>query len=508
MTHRRLSKTLREALGGSHMLAFVPVVTLGAFWAGGETALIATALALPIFFAALGTFRERPRMGTDVDEATGLMLRDGLVDWAEEAVPNARTRGCQVAVLIGTIDDLDGIEHRFGRSMRDSVLRDAAARLKSLLREGDAMARLGDGFAIGIQNLTAPENDNLTTLADRLQTVFVEPFSEGPTRTYCTLSIGIAAQSHVKGGTGANVVAGAQRASELAQVSARGSVRTYSEGLSSDKALDRDIASELANALETNEIFAWFQPQALTADGQVIGFEALARWDHPERGLVSPASFLPDIMKAGLSQRLAEVILKQALLALNSWDAAGFRVPSVSVNFSSDELRNPKLPEYIRWELDRHGIEPERLVIEVLETVASSSAEDAVTRTLIALSGMGCRIDLDDFGTGYTSFVNIRRFEVGRIKIDRSLVSRVDTDPGQSRMLSALLAFSREMGIGALAEGVETEGEVAVLKALGCDEMQGYVLARPMPLGETLMWLEDHAEVASPEIAPDTRSVG
>jgi diguanylate cyclase (GGDEF)-like protein len=475
------------------MLAFVPLITLGAYWAGGETALIVTAVLLPMALSWFGTFHERPRPGLDVDEATGLMLRDGLVDWVERAAPEARAKGLQAAVLVATIDDLDEIESRFGLSMRDAVLLEAAARLKRLLRDEDVLARLGEGFAIGIRNLREPETENLRMMADRLQAVFEEPFSEGPTRTYCSLSLGIAAECHVKRGTGANIVAGAQRASELAQSGRPGAVRIYNDGLSSEKALERDVARELASALETSEIFAWFQPQLRISDGRVIGFEALARWDHPERGLVSPTSFLPDIEKAGLSQRLAEVVLKQSLMSLNAWDAAGFDVPCVSVNFSTEELRNPKLPDYVRWELDRHDLEPKRLVIEVLESVASDSGEDAVSRTLLALSRLGCRIDLDDFGTGFTSFVNIRRFDVGRIKIDRSLVSDLDRDKDQYRMISALLAFARELGIAALAEGVETDNEVDALTKLGCSDMQGFVAARPMPLGETLLWLEENA---------------
>lgn len=424
-------------------------------------------------------------------------MRDALIDWTEVALPAARKRERQVAVIAMTVDDLDAIEERFGRSMRDKVLREAGDRVQALMRDDDVLARLGPGFALGLQNVKPPETENLLQLAHRLQSVFEEPFSEGPTRTYCSLSIGIAAESHVKGSLGANVVAGAQRAGELAAMSGPGSVRVYSEGLSSDRAQDRDVARELSNALEKSEIFAWFQPQVRAESGEIIGFEALARWDHPERGMVSPASFLPDIEKSGLSQRLAEVILKQSLMALNTWDAAGFVVETVSVNFSSEELRNPHLPDYIRWELDRHGLEPERLIIEVLESVASESSEDVISRTLNTLSRMGCRIDLDDFGTGFTSFVNIRRFDVSRIKIDRSLVSHVDRDADQRRMLSALLAFSEKLEIDALAEGVETKEEIAALCQLGCKDIQGFVTSRPLPLGETLLWLEDHGRLAS-----------
>ncbi len=500
----RTKRTIRGSVSGSHMLAFVPILTLGAYWAAGELALIATAMSLPIALALAGGFKERPTQGSVVDPMTGLILRDALIDWADSAMPDSKTKGVQVAVIGMNIDDLDTIEERFGRSMRDTVLREACERLRDLLRDDDVLARMGDGFALGLANVKAPETETLMQVAQRLQSVFAEPFSEGPTRTYCTLSMGIAAETHVQSQSGANIVAGAQRACELATLSGTGSIRIYSEGLSSDRAHDRDVARELSNALETGEIFAWFQPQIRTETGEVIGFEALARWDHPERGLISPASFLPDIEKSGLSQRLAEVILKQSLTALNAWDAAGFVVDTVSVNFSSEELRNPRLPDYIRWELDRHGLRPDRLVVEVLESVASDSSEDSVSRTMMSLSRIGCRIDLDDFGTGFTSFINIRRFNVSRIKIDRSLVSQVDKDEDQRCMLSALLAFSEKLGIDELAEGVETDGEVAELRRLGCNDIQGFAISRPMPLGETLMWLELNGKLEEPDVSKRT----
>jgi EAL domain-containing protein (putative c-di-GMP-specific phosphodiesterase class I) len=161
------------------------------------------------------------------------------------------------------------------------------------------------------------------------------------------------------------------------------------------------------------------------------------------------------------------------------------------VNFSGEDLRNPRLADYVMWELDRYNLEPDRLVVEVLESVIAEKHEDSITRTLKALSKAGCRIDLDDFGTGFTSIINIRRFNVSRIKIDRCLVSKLDKDIEQKRMVSALLSFSNKLGIEALAEGVETDRERDVLRKLGCPHIQGYVVARPMPLGETLLWLEE-----------------
>lgn len=493
----KIRRVMHRMLGRSQLLAFVPVLTLAAYWAGGEAALFFAAIAFPFILALLGGLRERPLLHAERDALTGLFMRDGLIDWADDVMREETDDDRQVAVVVMVIDDLEVIEERFGRSMRDTILGDAADRLKALLRDQDVLARFGNGFALGLPRVKPPETETLLALGERLQSIFEEPFSEGPTRTYCSLSIGVAAESHVKGHSGANVVVGAQRASELAAFSGPGSIRVYSDGLSSDRAFDRDIARDLSNALENGEIIAWFQPQVMTDTGDVTGFEALARWDHPERGMISPAVFIPDIEKCGLSQRLAEVVLKQSLMALNAWDAAGFMVETVSVNFSSEELRNPRLPEYIRWELDRHDLAPDRLIVEVLESVAAESNEDTVIRTLNTLSRMGCRIDLDDFGTGFTSFINIRRFDVGRIKIDRSLVSHVDQDDMQRKMFQALLAFSKQLGINTLAEGVETEGEFDTLRELDCRQAQGFLISRPMPLGETLLWLEDNGQLGT-----------
>ncbi|MEM1102443.1 MAG: EAL domain-containing protein, partial [Pseudomonadota bacterium] len=235
-------------------------------------------------------------------------------------------------------------------------------------------------------------------------------------------------------------------------------------------------------------------PQVSTETGRVTGFEALARWKHADRGLVSPAEFLPAIEQAGLMERLGEAMLYHALTALKDWDKAEIRVPSVGVNFSPDELRNPKLVEKVKWELDRFEIEPGRLSIEVLESVVANSDDDVVTRNIAALAELGCMIDLDDFGTGHASISSIRRFSVNRIKIDRSFVMKVDEDPEQQRMIAAILMMAERLGLETLAEGVENMGEHAVLSQLGCGHVQGYGIARPMPFSDTLSWMDRHEQ--------------
>ncbi len=244
--------------------------------------------------------------------------------------------------------------------------------------------------------------------------------------------------------------------------------------------------------MNEGQIRPHFQPQVSTDTGKISGFEALARWYHPERGIISPSEFLPFLMEAGLSERLSEVMLFNALSALARWDQAGMEIPTVSVNFSDAELRNPKLPEKLKWELDRFNLDPSRLTVEILETVVAQTDNDVIVRNVAALAALGCGMDLDDFGIGHASITNIRRFDLRRLKIDRSFISRVDEDREQQKVVSAILSMAERLGLETLAEGVETPGEHAMLSQLGCGHVQGFGIGRPMPIEETADWILRH----------------
>lgn len=198
-------------------------------------------------------------------------------------------------------------------------------------------------------------------------------------------------------------------------------------------------------------------------------------------------------------ERLGEVILTDTLSALREWDRQGLRIPTVGINFCTDELCNPKLVDKIKWELDRYNLTPNRLTIEILETVVSQSSNDIITRNIAGLSALGCAVDLDDFGTGHASISNIRRFAVSRIKIDRSFVSKIDKDPNQQKMVTAILTMAEQLELETLAEGVETVGEHTLLAQLGCGHIQGFNLARPMPFDKTHDWVLQHqGKIAHP----------
>jgi EAL domain-containing protein (putative c-di-GMP-specific phosphodiesterase class I) len=198
--------------------------------------------------------------------------------------------------------------------------------------------------------------------------------------------------------------------------------------------------------------------------------------------------------------QLGDTMTKQAIQALTFWDKSGLQVPRIGVNFSTHELRNPHLVDRIALHLDVSNIAPHRFVIEVLETVIASEADDDIIGNLAALADLGCGIDLDDFGTGYASITNIRRFSVGRIKIDRSFVTGIDSDPEQRNMVSAILNMAERLGVNTLAEGIETRGERDTLRDLGCHDAQGFQFARPMPIQETVDWASAYFGMAQDPI--------
>jgi diguanylate cyclase (GGDEF)-like protein len=494
-------RTLRRALNGPHILAFLPALALGAFWLGGEALLIVVALTLPAFYALVGSFGTiGPDSHRPYDSITGLPLNDTLETTLTAALAKRSNYRRATACFMIAIDDFDVISDRFGRSATDLVLHETAKRLRAALRNGDMAARIGtSSFGVAISPVPVFDTELAVQMATRLQRAIEEPIKLDNTIVYISCSIGFCLGTRSPDATGPALVSATATALSEAMRNAPSAIRAYSEELRKSNRNRHIFADEAAEALENGAICPYFQPQISTDTGQVTGFEALARWKHPERGMISPAEFLPILEASGQLARLGEVMLRQALEALRAWDLAGLNVPTVGVNFSPDELRNPKLVERVTWELDRFELTPDRLSVEVLETVVATSPEDIISRNINGLAEIGCRIDLDDFGTGHASISSIGRFSVQRLKIDRSFVMKVDRDTEQQRMVAAILTMAERLDLETLAEGVETPGEHAMLAQLGCDHVQGFGIARPMPFDQTKDWVKQHsARLATP----------
>lgn len=432
-----------------------------------------------------GTGREAKR--------SGLLPRESFDPLVESRLAITRDQHLFSAIFTIEIDDHETLVDRYGQAATDEIIAQTGNRIRATLRDRDVVCRTGEyRFSLCLAPIAHLDLEICIQLAGRIQSAVEEPIAIDGLSVFSTVSIGFCQNTRVSGHGHKKWLEAAALALKEAHASGPCAIRAFSEEMRRRTETRAELRDDVAAALEKGQIQAWFQPQISTDTGLVTGFEALARWTHPKRGMVPPVEFLPAIEQAGLLERLAEVMVYQSFAALKAWDCAGVKVPRIGVNFAGPELSNPKLLDKIRWELDRFDLTPDRLAVEILETVVATAPDDTITRNINGLGAMGCRIDLDDFGTGHASIASIRRFSVSRIKIDRSFVMKSDRDPEQQRMISAILTMAERLGVETLAEGVETVGEHALLAQLGCDHVQGFGIAKPMPFDQTIDWINGH----------------
>lgn len=472
-------------------LIFLPAITLAGFWLGGEQVLILLALGLPLAFAVTGPSMTATALTPGEDDDHSSITR--AIAAMDRVLASMQDTGRNTACLVVQFDDLDSLMERHGRSAQSEVLERTTDRIRGALRMGDYIAHLQGGtIAIVLTPIRRLDLETMVQMCARLQAAITAPISLGGTQVYVTASIGFCIGGRSPEATGRSLLDSAQTAADEALRHGPGGIRAWSADMAKRREARNALRDSLEAAFDSGQIRPHFQPQISTDTGEISGFEALARWHHPDRGCLSPSEFLPGVEGSDLTERLGEVMLFHALTALVGWDKAGLRVPSVSVNFSASELRNPRLPERIKWELDRFDLTPDRLTVEILETVVAVTENDMIVSNIAQLAAMGCGVDLDDFGTGHASIATLRRFTVRRLKIDRSFVTRVDQDREQQRMISAIVSLAERLGLETLAEGVETSGEHAMLSQLGCGHVQGFGLARPMPVEEAGEWIRRH----------------
>jgi EAL domain-containing protein (putative c-di-GMP-specific phosphodiesterase class I)/GGDEF domain-containing protein len=476
----------------TEFLVFLPAITLAGFWIGGEKVLLVLALGLPLLFAVTGPSGLPGKRSDDVTEES-LIAR--VIANMDAMLPGLADSGRSTACLVLQFDALDEVLDRHGRTALTKVLVRCEDRLRGALRMGDLVAPIqGGGFMVVLAPERRLDLETLVQMAGRLQQAITTPISLGAAQIYVTVSVGLCVAGRAPELTGRSLLDAAQIAAVEAGRHGPGAIRVFSPEMSRKQAARDAMRDRIESALENGQIRPHFQPQISADTGEISGMEALARWHHPDHGCLAPAEFLHAVEGNDLTERLGEVMLLHALTALADWDKKGFRVPTISVNFAASELRNPRLPERLKCELDRFDLTPDRLTVEILETVISSSENDMVVSNISALAALGCGIDLDDFGTGHASITTIRRFAVRRLKIDRSFVTRVDQDREQQKMVSAIVSLAEQLGLQTLAEGVETATEHAMLSQLGCGHVQGFGLARPMSLDVATDWISRHAQ--------------
>lgn len=484
MAFSSLFRVNRQLFSGPHATAFIPAITLAAFWLGGEVALMTAALTAPAMMFLAMRSEEVKTAATPLQDATERLSRIQT-----ECTGSGRKSACFVL----SVDDVERLTTRYGAAAMDRILSDVPSRLLSVLRGDDRVFRIADNrFTVALTPSARCDLETGISLSGRLQGAIEAPYKLDDTTLYLTACCGFCLTSKSPEATGPSLLNAAEVALAEASAQGDGTIRAFTEAMKTRQLSRSRIADEVELALEQGQVRAWFQPQVSSDTGAITGFEALARWEHPERGMLPPSDFLPVIEQAGLLPRLAEVMLHEALHALNTWDDTLGDVPKVSINLSQAELGDPNLPDRIRWAFERFDISADRLVIEVLEHVVAPGVSDVVTRNLAALSQMGCLIDLDDFGTGQTSITSIRRLAINRLKIDRSFITHLNEDKEQQRMVEAILTMAERLGLETVAEGVETVGEYSQASLLGCTHIQGYAVSRPLPLEKTGDWVAQY----------------
>lgn len=488
---RKLSSVTGRVLMRIDVLALFPLTALAAIWLGLDDLVLLTAFVLPMLLAlrALGAAcvgERAPGLGGD------LSGRDALLYAAGAAAERSEQAS---ACILMQIDDWDSLTDRWGLEVAHDAATRCGDRIAAALRPGDVVARLGDArFGIVLQPSRSMRLSTREAIVERLRSLLSEPVTvEGMT---IRLSVSAGHSSLIRDVSDpATATLGAAEAA-LAEAMRNGpnAVRAFAPALLEQRRTRSDLAAEVDVALETGQIRPWFQPQIHTTTRVISGFEALARWHHPERGFLTPADFLPAVDLAGRMDALGRVMLSGALDALRLWDRAGLRVPTVAINLSAGELRNPALADHVKWEVDRFDVAPSRLTVEIPETLVTRSDDDSVIASIAALGRHGIAIDLDDFGIGQASLHAIRRFGIARIKIDRSFIAGLDHNADQQAMIAAILSMARHLGVQTLAEGIEDAATLALLVQLGCDHAQGFHIAAPMPLDETVAWATRHNE--------------
>jgi diguanylate cyclase (GGDEF)-like protein/PAS domain S-box-containing protein len=424
------------------------------------------------------------------DVLTGLPNRALYLDRLRQAMAQTRRHDRATGVIFLDLDRFKLTNDTFGHSAGDQLLRQVGARLADCVREGDTVGRFGgDEFGIVLADMRTPDDARLVAqkILDALQT----PFELEGHEVFITASIGISLYP-ADSDDEVELMKNADTAMYRAKESGRNKYEFYSKDMNVRSVQRLNLESNLRRALERGEFLLHYQPKASLATREITGFEALLRWAAGGgQKLVSPAEFVPLLEDTGLIVPVGEWVIEAACRQLVAWRNAGVRMVPVAINLSARQFREKNLGEVVERILRAHGVDPRLLEIEITESSLMVNTDEAV-RTLGHLKSLGLRLSVDDFGTGYSSLAYLKRFPLDTLKIDRSFVNDVTTSVDDANITRAIIGMSRNLGLKVVAEGVETEAQLAFLLAAGCGEMQGYYFSRPLPAAETVQWLREN----------------
>ncbi len=453
------------------------------------------------------------RMAARTDGLTQLPNRSVVLDSIRAAITRRRTQpGYHFAVLFLDFDRFKQVNDTLGHAVGDELLRQIAQRLQDGLRPGDSLmhssdfshvaARIGgDEFVILLDDIRGDLDAEV--VAGRLLDVLAMPYAIGPHKVSSTVSIGIVTSAHA-----ADDADGVLRDADIAMYEAKHTGRAryvmFEPSMRQQVNASASLEHDLRQALDKQELFVVYQPLVDLRSGAFTGMEALLRWRHPVRGLVSPVEFIPVAEDCGLIGALGQFVLQTACSAFAAMPARaqdGVEV-TLAVNLSRAQLRQPGLVSEVQDALRANGLSPQQLLLEVTESLAAQDA--VVLATLHGIRALGVRLSLDDFGTGYSSLSCLHELPVSFVKVDRSFVSQAQTSDYHRVLIEATIRMAQTLGLGTVAEGIETTGQAQLMAQLGCDKGQGYLYSKPLEMPDMVAWVQARQVIRAASAASKT----
>jgi diguanylate cyclase (GGDEF)-like protein/PAS domain S-box-containing protein len=411
------------------------------------------------------------------DALTGLPNRGLFIDRLAIAISDANRLDLKAAVIYVGLDRFKLINDTLGHNIGDQLLQTVAGRLVSAMSEGATVARLGkDEFALIMENIVHAEDS--AKVAQKILDLFSESFVWDTQEFFITASIGIAV--YPEDGTEVDVLM-ANADSAMSRAKRMGNnFQHYTPAMNAQSMKRLELENDLYKAIQRQEFVVYYQPQLSIASGELIGMEALVRWKHSTRGLISPAEFIPLAEETGLIVAIGEHVLRTACEQSVEWQRKGYPPVRLAVNLSARQFHQRNLVDVVANVLQETGLPSHLLELEITESCTMDEV-DRVIQTLHRLKNLGVQISIDDFGTGYSSFAYLTKFPIQTLKIDKSFVGEITENPDGAAITSSIIAMAHSLKLKVIAEGVETEDQLDFLRDKNCNEMQGFLFSGPLP---------------------------